>query len=211
MPFTKGHKIWLGKKHSEQSKKLMSSKQKGKIISLEQREKHSLTLKLKGIIPPSRKGVKLSKQTRLKMSMSRKGKKPKFCPMGWNKGLKGIYHHSLETKLKMSNSRKGSKCHFWKGGVTPINQQIRTSKEYKDWRLKVFKRDNFTCQECGSRGVTLNADHIKPFAYFPELRLVIENGKTLCKDCHKKTDTYGSKAKKYKLQAYETLYVKDTK
>ena len=49
----------------------------------------------------------------------------------------------------------------------------------------------------GGKTVTLNADHIKPFAYFPELRFAIDNGRTLCVDCHKKTDTYLSKAQKY--------------
>lgn len=117
----------------------------------------------------------------------------------WNKGLKGVQKHSLTTRLKMSESRKGEKSYLWKGGITPTNQMIRTSREYKDWRVKVFERDDYTCQECGSRGVTLQADHIKPFAYFPELRLVIENGRTLCVSCHKKTDTYSWKAvNKYK-------------
>lgn len=85
---------------------------------------------------------------------------------------------------------------MWKGGITPINAQIRTSKEYKDWRLAVFERDNYTCQDCGSRGVTLHADHVKPFAYYPELRLVIENGRALCVPCHKETPTYAGKGMK---------------
>jgi hypothetical protein len=81
----------------------------------------------------------------------------------------------------------------WKGGVTPINEKIRKSIEYKDWRTKVFKRDNYTCQMCGIRGnkTYLNADHIKPFAIFPELRFELENGRTLCKYCHRKTKTWG--------------------
>ncbi len=87
----------------------------------------------------------------------------------------------------------------WKGGITPINQAIRTSKEYKDWRVSVFERDNYTCLDCGSRGVILHADHIKPFAYYPELRLVIENGRTLCVPCHVKTPTYAGKALKYQI------------
>ena len=35
-------------------------------------------------------------------------------------------------------------------------------------------------------GSKLNADHIKPFSLYPELRLIVENGRTLCVDCHKK-------------------------
>ena len=87
---------------------------------------------------------------------------------------------------------------FYIDGRTPENKRIRHSIEYRDWRVAVFKRDDYTCQECGSRGVTLHADHIKPFAYFPELRLVIENGRTLCVPCHQKTDTYKGKAINHK-------------
>ncbi len=102
---------------------------------------------------------------------------------------------SLETKIKMrASAHRGESNNMWKGGITPVNQAIRTSAAYKDWRVTVFQRDNYTCLECGSRGVTLHADHIKPFAYYPELRLVITNGRTLCVPCHKKTDTYSGRA-----------------
>ena len=70
-------------------------------------------------------------------------------------------------------------------------------KSYRDWRKAVFERDNFECIWCGSTE-NLNADHIKPFAYFPELRFAIDNGRTLCKKCHRKTDTWGKGVYKYK-------------
>jgi hypothetical protein len=60
-----------------------------------------------------------------------------------------------------------------------------------DWRNSIFKRDNWTCQECKVKGGRLEAHHKKPFKKFPELRFELSNGITLCKECHKKTDSYG--------------------
>jgi len=66
------------------------------------------------------------------------------------------------------------------------NKNFRNSKEYMNWRNKVFKRDNYTCQECGKIGGELNAHHIKKFSDYLKLRTKINNGKTLCKECHLK-------------------------
>lgn len=68
-----------------------------------------------------------------------------------------------------------------------IDRQLRYNKRSADWRKSVFERDNYTCQECGKRGGLLEAHHIKPFAYFPESRYDLNNGKTLCLECHNKT------------------------
>ena len=37
------------------------------------------------------------------------------------------------------------------------------------------------------------------FAYFLKLRFQIGNGRTLCLGCHRKTDTFGIKARNYKI------------
>ena len=85
---------------------------------------------------------------------------------------------------------------MWKGGITPINIKIRMSLEYKLWRRAVFERDNYQCIWGGKEhGNKLNADHIKRFSDYPELRFAIDNGRTLCADCHRKTDTYGGRIK----------------
>ena len=59
------------------------------------------------------------------------------------------------------------------------------------WRKAVFERDDYTCQMCGKRSgnginVILHPHHIKRFADYPELRFDVNNGITLCKECHSK-------------------------
>ena len=84
----------------------------------------------------------------------------------------------------------------WKGGKSIRYKRGYNSPEYREWRLKVFERDNYTCT-CGFNGREgyITAHHIKSFAKYPKLRYVVSNGSTLCEKCHSLTDNYKGRAK----------------
>lgn len=118
---------------------------------------------------------------------------------------KGVGKWKIGTKRSPELRRHHSECikrivasgkhNFWKGGIAKKNRSFKANFqntiEYRLWRTAVFARDNYTCIWCGARNgngktIELNADHIQSFAEYPELRLAIDNGRTLCRDCHYK-------------------------
>ena len=146
------------------------------------------------------KGKIMSAETRRKMSKSRKG-------------IIFSFEHRKNLSLAHRGKRTGKDSSLWRGGITPWRRKIRNSPQYKVWRMSVFKRDNYTCQECGAKGVKLNADHTETFSslisslrakvgmdnIFQEAMSYkplwdINNGRTLCVKCHYKTDTFGYKS-----------------
>lgn len=152
----------------------------------------------KGVQVPWNRGVSPSKETIEKIKKNHKGSiGKKWTSEHKEKTRKKLLGHAVskETRQKLSILNKGEQSNLWRGGVTPINLAIRASIEYRLWREAVFKRDNYTCVWCGASGtgVVLNADHIKQFAYYPELRFAIDNGRTLCIPCHRTTENYGIK------------------
>lgn len=106
---------------------------------------------------------------------------------------------SIERRKKIGEGHKGEKNFRWKGGITPLVLVIRHCFQYRQWRSDCFTRDNYTCQICGLRGGILNADHYpKMFTeIFHENNIKsleqaleceefwnINNGRTLCRECH---------------------------
>lgn len=98
-------------------------------------------------------------------------------------------------------------CDFW--GITNAPRDTTLQNE---WAIKIYERDNYTCQSCGIKGVIpstcqiehegrtltvydpglqLHAHHIKPYALFPKLAWDLDNGITLCENCHRKAHEHG--------------------
>jgi len=144
---------------SKEHKRKIGKAKKGKPLSKEHKKN----------ISSSHLGLICSDETKEKISHAHKGKGHK---------------QTKETRLKIGNSITGKKHWNWKNGATAKEKKIRNSLEYRLWRKAVFERDDFTCQKCKQKGGVLRAHHINNFADFPELRLAIDNGIALCKECH---------------------------
>lgn len=157
-----------------------------------------------------------SPEWKKKQSIAKIGKKmPHSMKAQVSKRFKGK-KQSVEHITKRTASRMAKLV-----GVprkTQILQRIRLSKEYIEWRRAVFERDHYTCQMCrDKRGGNLEADHIISLSFLVEEARItgcenyfdIDNGRTLCTECHKKTDSY-AKHRKHHLEGrlLETLYRK---
>lgn len=162
------------------------------------------SLRLKNGFGKWNKGKKRTQEFKQNMSLIKKGKKPytmteatrlkisevrkllnKEMGLGFKPG-NTYWDNKKATESRFKKGQNvGTKNHNWKGGITPIQIKIRTSKRYQEWREKVFKRDNYTCQKCKKRGGNMNAHHIKTFSENQELRFLLKNGITFCEKCHR--------------------------
>ena len=154
-------------------------------------------------------GKKLSKETISRMIQSRTGKplseqrkkniSISLCGRTLSEDHKQKISQAMKSlhRVPLTCFKKGNKPtsvdkHWkWRGGITNQNHKIRNTLEYKLWRQSVFRRDNYRCIWCGGHKGRIHADHIKPFAQYPELRFAIDNGRTLCESCHKKRHNRG--------------------
>ena len=163
----------------------------------------------------------LSEEHKRNISISRKGKK--LSEEHKKKVMRNLVPHQKgyvfppEIREKCIRARKLAKMptgkdHYnWKGGITPLEEHIRKSVEYRNWRKSIYKRDLFICRDC-SEGGKLEVHHVKPFSFIlkeflqqfnnfsplEDLETLfklaityspfwdIENGITYCKKCHGK-------------------------
>jgi 5-methylcytosine-specific restriction protein A len=75
------------------------------------------------------------------------------------------------------------------------------SKQWEALRTTALRRDNYTCTKCGvlclgkkKKSPSPNVDHILPISKRPDLKLNLDNLRTLCSSCHSRltiSDNHG--------------------
>lgn len=142
----------------------------------------------------------MSEETKIKLSISKKGKpngrlgtrhsedtKRKMSLIAKSQGRKPLI--TDEVRKKMSLSRIGEKHPRWIKDRTKLKRYIgsneRRSPIYKDWRINVLIRDNYKCKlkgkDCSGK---VEVHHILSWREYPELRYKTNNGITLCHAHH---------------------------
>ena len=158
----------LGRVLSEESRKKISNAQKGK-------KDGPMSEETKRKISDSNKGKKRTEETKLRMSIGHKGQI-------YTEEMK--IRASISKKGKPNYKNRGVNAPNWQGGITGENKIMRRSIEFREWREKVFARDNWTCNKCKIRGLELHPHHVNNFAQHKDIRFDVSNGSTLCKPCH---------------------------
>lgn len=108
--------------------------------------------------------------------------------------------------------KRGANSPVFKGenSSTKLRNRIRQMAEYTEWRLKCFRRDKFICTKCNNpKSKPLEVHHIESYSELkkkyrfnsPESARDckklwdISNGITLCRSCHRMTDSYAENLK----------------
>lgn len=138
---------------------------------------------------------KEKKQTRHELCSS-------CCRIGkpsWNKGLVGFMKGrkvSFDTRLKQSLSQRRELNHMWKGG-NGLRERGQEPFKAAEWRKQVIERDSSCCTICGKFCMYPQTHHVKFATAYPEMQYDVDNGRTVCYDCHmiihRKVDGYGKR------------------
>ena len=134
------------------------------------------------------KGKKFSKEHRKKLSLVKKGKPGNAFGKHWKiKDTSKYGKYWLGKKRPILAKRMtGENSPCWIKDRTKLaKRQKRNDGAYREWRLNVYKRDNYKCRLCNKDcSGRINAHHILSWSQFPELRYEVNNGITLCQFHH---------------------------
>ncbi len=132
------------------------------------------------------RGRRHTEQSKKKLSIALAGNKNSVGAPNYWKGKKRsvLCPISDATKQRMREGQLGPNGSNWQGGKTAEIKRLRRGLPFTVWRKSVFTRDNWTCQRCEIRGGYLHPHHVLNFAEYPDLRFQLDNGITLCRECH---------------------------
>jgi len=92
-----------------------------------------------------------------------------------------------ETSRKIGLKMRGENHWHWiadRSKVKPCGNNASYRPLIGTWRRDVLLRDEYICQICHDKNGRLIAHHIASWADFPDKRYDINNGMTVCTDCH---------------------------
>ena len=128
----------------------------------------------------AKRGVESRK--RVKVHCSQCGKEIEKTPSI----IKGMNFCNMDCYAEWrSENFKGENNPFYNPNLTSEERELgRNIAGYSEFIKGVFKRDGYKCQRCGSNK-NLNAHHLNSYHWYKEGRTDVNNGVTLCSDCHK--------------------------
>lgn len=174
-PFKKGEKWRLGKHHSEESKQKMSLSHKGKKLSEEHRRN----------IGKSHKGIIFTEERKKNISKAKTGR-----PNLLLRGRKISEEHRRKISIAHKGKKKKYKVWSYIDGRSKTKGPDRYGDDWFKIRLLIYKRDNFTCQECGiTMNETRKAHHVHhKIPFLLSFDNSLNNLITLCPSCHRQED-----------------------
>lgn len=195
----------------------MRNEQIAKKVSKTQKQQFSLGIRKSHFNDPDIKQITIKRnkqrirtdQQRLQSSKRMTQNNPMFNKDSLDKRTKTFKKKLASGQIKY---KKGKQHHLWKGNRT-FNSTVRCQL-YPVWIQKCLQRDNYICQKCGQKYnlqvhhlVTLNSmiqavalkHNIQNFNEIPSVEWQpyidqiismhkLEDGITLCCDCHQKED-----------------------
>lgn len=135
-----------------------------------------------------------------------------YCNIGFERyksqirGEHNFCSYSCTGKWNTEN-KTGIQSSFYIDGRTPLIKRVKRCQRYHKWQKNIYKKADYKCQECGKTDY-IHAHHIKPFREIFDIFMIvnkktkkkelykaalnykpfwnINNGITLCCECHQK-------------------------
>lgn len=145
------------------------------------------------------KGKIMSVETRKKIGDANRGEKNGAYGLKWK--------HSEEAKEKISRGKIGPKNPAYNHSKTTEERSLSKKRNLQTpglnwWKRQIKKQAGYQCGICQSKK-NLVAHHLDGYDKHPELRIDLDNGACLCKNCHEsfhKQYGYGRNTKDQFLQ-----------